>query len=79
MKKIFWENPYQTSLTTKVASVEGTTVLFDDTIAYSFAGGQESDKAYVNEIPILDSKIVGNLIYYTLPGNHGLSKAMKLP
>ncbi len=73
MKKIFWENPYQHTLETHVTSVDGNRVLFDATIAYSFAGGQESDKAWVNGIPILDSMREGNLIYYTLPEEHGLS------
>jgi Ser-tRNA(Ala) deacylase AlaX len=72
MKKIFWENPYQSTLTTHVTSVDGNKILFDATIAYSFAGGQESDKAWVNGIPILNSTMVDNLIYYTLPDNHGL-------
>jgi len=72
MKKVFWENPYQTTLKTRVSSVDGSTVLFDETIAYSFVGGQESDKAWVNDIPILHSTICNNLIYYTLPENHGL-------
>ena len=72
MKKIFWENPYQQTLQTHVTSVDGNKILFAETIAYSFAGGQESDKAWVNGIPILDSKMENNLIYYTLPDNHGL-------
>ena len=72
MNKIFWQDPYQTTLTTHVTTVDGNKILFADTIAYSFAGGQESDKAWVNDIPILDSKMEGNLIYYTLPENHGL-------
>lgn len=72
MKKIFWENPYQRSLETHVAAVDGNIVLFAETIAYSFVGGQESDKAFVNGMPILDSKMEGNLIYYTLPENHQL-------
>ncbi len=70
MKKVFWDNPYQHTLTTKVASVHGNQVLFEETIAYSFAGGQESDTAHVNGIPLLDSKREENLIYYTLPENH---------
>ena len=73
MRKVFWDNPYQQTLTTKVASVDGNKVLFDETIAYSFAGGQESDKAIVNEIPIIDSVREGNLIYYTLPEGHNLN------
>lgn len=73
MKKVFWDNPYQTTLTTHVSSVQGNDLLFDATIAYSFAGGQESDKATVNGIPILSSRMEGNLIFYTLPADHGLS------
>lgn len=74
MRKVFWDNPYQTTLTTKVSSVNGNQVLLDETIAYSFTGGQESDKAFINNIPILDSRMEGQLIYYTLPDNHGLSE-----
>lgn len=72
MKKVFWDNPYQTELDTKVSSVNGDQVLFDATIVYSFAGGQESDRAWVNGIPILHSILEGNLIYYTLPSDHNL-------
>lgn len=72
MRKVFWENPYQTTLETTVTSVDGNTVLFADTISYSFAGGQESDKAWINGIPIVDSKMDGTLIYYTLANNHNL-------
>lgn len=72
MKKIFWENPYQHTLITKVASVNAEQVVFEETIAYSFSGGQESDKAYVNGLTIVDSKMEGPLIIYTLPENHGL-------
>lgn len=72
MNKIFWENPYQCTLKTQVVAVNGNNLLFADTIAYSFAGGQESDTAWVNDIPILHSRMEDNLIYYTLPDNHGL-------
>lgn len=74
MHKQFWDNPYQHTLSTKVTSVNGNQVLFDETIAYSFAGGQESDKAYINGIHVLDSRMEGTLIYYTLPEGHGLSQ-----
>jgi len=73
MKKVFWDNPYQHELKTKVASVDGNQVVFQDTIAYSFAGGQESDKAFVNGMPIVGSKMEGNLIYYTMLDDHGLA------
>lgn len=73
MKKVFWENPYQCTLETRVTSVEGSVVTFDATIAYSFVGGQESDKAWINDIPILNSRIDNSLIYYSLPEDHGLA------
>ena len=72
MRKVFWDNPYQTSLTTTVRSVVGNRVLLEETIAFSFSGGQESDKATINDMPVLDSEISGNLIYYSLPDGHGL-------
>lgn len=73
MRKIFWDNPYQDRLTTRVSFVEGNQVAFEETIAYSFSGGQESDKAWVNGMPVLNSRMERNLIYYALPENHGLS------
>lgn len=73
MKKVFWDNPYQKVLPTRVVEVNNNRLLFSETIAFSFSGGQESDKAYVNGQLILDSEKVGNLIYYTLPSSHGLS------
>lgn len=73
MKKIFWDNPYQRYLITHVSSVNDNRILFDETIAFSFSGGQESDKAYINGMNVLNSEIEGNLIYYTLPEGHSLS------
>ncbi|MBS0286749.1 MAG: alanyl-tRNA editing protein [Proteobacteria bacterium] len=78
MRKVFWDNPYQTSLETTVSAVEGNNVLCEGTIVFSFSGGQESDKATLNGLPVLESKIVGNLIYYTLPEDHGLSVGDKV-
>jgi Ser-tRNA(Ala) deacylase AlaX len=73
MRKVFWDNPYQQSLTTIVSQVNGNEILFEKTIAYSFSGGQESDKAWINDLPIIDSRKEGNLIYYTLSEGHVLS------
>ncbi len=72
MKKVFWENPYQTSLETYVAKVVGNKVLFTETIAYSFSGGQESDTAYVNGLLVQHSEMDGTDIFYTLPEGHNL-------
>ncbi|MBI2785583.1 MAG: alanyl-tRNA editing protein [Legionella longbeachae] len=72
MRKIFWDNPYQSRLETRVVSVDNNRILFEETIAFSFSGGQESDKAYVNGLDVIHSEIQGNLIYYTLPDGHSL-------
>jgi Ser-tRNA(Ala) deacylase AlaX len=72
MRKVFWKDPYQTELHTRVKSVHGDEVLFEETIAYSFSGGQESDRATVNDLTILDSRMEGGLIFYRLPSDHGL-------
>lgn len=73
MKKRFWEDPYQHTLQTTIESVNGNEILLDQTIAYSFSGGQESDRAKLNEVDILNSRMEGPLIYYTLPEDHGFS------
>ncbi len=72
MQKTFWENPYQQTLSTKVISVNGNQILPEKTIAFSFSGGQESDKAWFNGIEVLGSRMADGLIYYTLPEGHGL-------
>lgn len=72
MNKIFWDDPYQRNLITRVSSVAGNRILLEDTIAFSFSGGQESDKAYINGHSVLDSTIEGKLIFYSLEEGHGL-------
>lgn len=72
MRKVFWDNPYQSLLETRVVSVDNNRVLFEETIAFSFSGGQESDKADINGLTIIHSEIDGNLIYYILPEGHNL-------
>lgn len=72
MEKTFWLDPYQKTLRTKVLSVNSNEILLEKTIAFSFSGGQESDKAFINSIEITGSKIEGTLIYYTVPEGHGL-------
>ena len=72
MRKVFWDNPYQTSLVTKVASVMDNRILPEETIIFSFSGGQESDKASINGMSVTGSDIEGNLIYYILQEGHGL-------
>lgn len=42
MRKVFWDNPYQTILTTSVAVVNGNEIMCNETIIFSFCGGQEN-------------------------------------
>lgn len=72
MRKIFWDDSYKKTLDTRVIEVKGNEVLFADTIAFSFSGGQESDKAFINGLEVIGSRMEGDLIYYTLPEGHGL-------
>lgn len=58
MKKIFWDNPYQTSLKTKVIQIDGNTIVLDETIGFSESGGQESDRVTINDIEVLSSQMV---------------------
>ncbi|MCW8410591.1 alanyl-tRNA editing protein [Legionella sp. PATHC035] len=74
MQKIFWDNPYQRQLMTKVISVNENRLLFAETIGFSFSGGQESDTVRVNGLMVTHSEKEDDLIYYTLPSGHGLSE-----
>ena len=62
MKKIFWEDPYITQLCTKVREVRDNKILPEETIIFSFSGGQESDKATINGVPVLNSEKIGEHI-----------------
>lgn len=76
MKKLFWIDPYLTKLETTVSAINDKEIVFEETIAYSESGGQESDKATINGIEVLSSRMDKGepyLIYYTLPEGHGLS------
>lgn len=71
---LFWDDSYLTLLDTTVLAVEGNAVILKDTIAYAEAGGQESDRAKINNIAVLESKLdpEKRFITYILPENHGL-------
>lgn len=75
MRKVFWDNPYQQKLKTKVSQVDGNVIVFDETIGFSECGGQESDVITVNGIKVLSSRMDKSapfFIYYTFPEGHGL-------
>ncbi len=89
MRKVFWENSYQSKLLTDVVAVNGNDYLFSETIAYSFSGGQESDDTVITpvsragavspmKIPVLQSRMEKNLIYYSLADNMLLEPGQKV-
>lgn len=71
-RKLFWQDPYLTSLDTRVASVEGDVVTLEETIFYAFSGGQESDAGTIGGRKVLEARKDGRDIRYTLEPGHGL-------
>lgn len=72
VKKMFWVDPYLTQLQTVVTSVNGNVITLQETIAYAFAGGQQSDDGVINNYNILQAVKDGKEIYYTIDGDHSL-------
>lgn len=64
--KVFWRDPYSTSLDTVVTGVRGAAVTVAETIFYAFAGGQESDRGTIGGHPVLEARKDGLEIFYTL-------------
>lgn len=70
--KVFWTDPYQSTLSTRVASVAGADITLDATIFFAFSGGQESDHGSIAARPVLSAQKQGLEIVYTLADGHGL-------
>jgi Ser-tRNA(Ala) deacylase AlaX len=70
--RVFWDNPYLTTLNARVVAVAGNDVMLDRTILFAFSGGQESDRGTIAGRPVLEARKLGSDIHYTLPENHGL-------
>lgn len=74
-KKIFWQDPYLTTLETHVKTVQGNQITLDETIFYAFSGGQESDHGTIGGFKVLGARKAGgseNEIFYTLEPQHDL-------
>lgn len=71
-RKLFWENPYQTTLETQVVAVCDDQITLRETIFFAFSGGQQSDAGTIAGMPVLRAEKVGIDIQYTLPAGHGL-------
>jgi Ser-tRNA(Ala) deacylase AlaX len=70
--KLFWQDPYRTSLGTRIAAVAGDQVMLEETIFYAFSGGQESDQGTIGGCKVLEARKDGADIRYTLEQGHGL-------
>jgi alanyl-tRNA synthetase len=70
-KKVFWDDPYLTQLTTHVASVNGDQLTLMETIFYPFSGGQERDSGTIGGKTVLDAVKEGLEITYLLTPDHG--------
>jgi len=71
-KKLFWEDPYATSLDTVVESVTQNSIFLGETIFYALSGGQESDTGTIGGYPVLEAKKNGLDIAYVLAEHHTL-------
>ncbi|MDW6094449.1 alanyl-tRNA editing protein [Vibrio rhizosphaerae] len=65
-KKIFWENPYQSELTSYVTNIDGQMIELSETIFYAESGGQESDHGTIGGIEVVHAEKAGKRIFYTL-------------
>lgn len=75
VKKIFWEDPYLTEIEAKVTSVNNDIVTLDQTIAFAFSGGQQSDSGMIGGYGIIRAQKEGKEIFYTIEQNHCLKIA----
>lgn len=71
-KKVFWADPYKTSLSTTVTSVSGPDITLSETIFFAFSGGQESDAGTIEDHAVSAAQKQGQEIVYTLADDHGL-------
>lgn len=71
-RKLYWDEPYRTSLDTQVTAVEGDALALRDTIFYAFSGGQESDRGSIAGLSVLEAWHGEGGPWYRLRPGHGL-------
>jgi len=72
MIKQFWQDPYLTTMTTKVVDCDGPIVRLAATIFYAMTGGQQSDVGTIGGYPVIEARVNGLQIDYILPPDHQL-------
>lgn len=70
--KLFWQDSYMKECSAKIISINENEIILDQSIIFSFSGGQESDLGWINEYQVIDSRIVNDLIIYTIDDKHNL-------
>jgi len=75
---MFWEDPYLDELSTTVETVNEDIITLRETIAYAFAGGQQSDEGTIGGYRILKAQKNGIEIYYSLESGHNLKSGDKV-
>jgi len=73
-KKLFWEDPYLTTIETVVESVFDNSITLRETIFYVFSGGQESDTGTIAGNPVLEARKSGLDLQYILAAGHALKR-----
>ena len=71
-KKVFWSDPYQTALSTTIATVCGADITLTQTIFFAFSGGQESDHGSIGGHAVRSAQKRNLEIVYTLAEDHEL-------
>lgn len=69
VEKVFWSDPYATTLETIVA---GGDITVRRTVFFALSGGQESDTGTIGGVRVLEARAVGRQIVYNLEPGHGL-------
>lgn len=73
-KKLFWEDPYLTTIETVVESVFDNSITLRETIFYGLSGGQESDTGTIAGYPVLEARKSGLDLQYILAADHELKR-----
>ncbi|GAM76697.1 ser-tRNA(ala) deacylase [Vibrio ishigakensis] len=66
VQKLFWQDPYLTSVTAQITSIEEDVVQLNRTIFYAESGGQESDAGTIGGIQVLSAQKHATKILYQL-------------
>jgi Ser-tRNA(Ala) deacylase AlaX len=73
-RKLFWDDPYRTNLSTSVTRVAGDEIRLESTIFFAFSGGQESDAGTIGGVRVEEARKDGLDIVYRMAPDHGFAE-----